>query len=87
MARGTKLSLPSCFHCVLLSCGRVFGISVTLKLQSELGCFLHYLCTCCSEWPRVVGSLGLGLGSGLCLRGQQGAGRCGGVDTMRFKRL
>lgn len=78
-ARGTRLSLPSRSHRVLWSCVRVFGVSVTLKSPSELGCCLHCPCTCCSAWPRAVGSVGLGPGSGLCLRGQQGAGRCGGV--------
>lgn len=31
--RGSCLC-PSCFHCVLLSCFHVFGISITVKLQN-----------------------------------------------------
>lgn len=81
-----KLSLPSCFHCVLLSCCRVFGIGVTLKMQNETA---RSLCTACSAGP-TVGSQG-GVGRGPCrLRGERGAGRRVGsvsAEAVGFQRL
>lgn len=51
MQREAPLAAPAfvvCFCVCVCSC---FGISVTLKLQNELGCLLLDLCTCGYDGP------------------------------------